>query len=328
MEQPDLSAMDHTVKDDLIRFLLAEYAELKSRITALEMHLAKDSRSSSEQPSSNGLRKPAPKSQRQGGPHPKGSALESVAELDQVITHLPVATCDVCGSTLGEAHIAEALQVFNIPPPQQVEVTKHRILEARCTWSKVHRSDFSEAITATTQYGSRVQAAVVYLALHDMLLILRTTRILRDTCGVVLSPGAILRMIHTAADDLSPIVAHIADTVWDASVAHIDETGMRVAGKLHWLHVAVTQTLTWVGIHAHRGQEAFKAYSILSKLQGAAIHDGWAPNQKNSQTISTSIRIVAHAKQNCQDFGKMTQTYDLATERPHMNTLGAMQSLL
>jgi len=29
--------MDHAAKDDLIRFLLAEIAELKSRITALEV---------------------------------------------------------------------------------------------------------------------------------------------------------------------------------------------------------------------------------------------------------------------------------------------------
>jgi hypothetical protein len=40
MDQPDLSAMDHSAKDDLIRFLLAENAELKSRITALEVRLA------------------------------------------------------------------------------------------------------------------------------------------------------------------------------------------------------------------------------------------------------------------------------------------------
>lgn len=150
MEQPDLSAMDHAAKDDLIRFLLAEIAELKSRITALEVRLAKDSHNSSKPPSSDGLRKPAPKSLRQTGQHPKGgqkghkgSALERVAEPDQVIIHLLPATCDACDRTLDEAHIAEARQVFDIPPPQ-VEVTEHRVLEARCTCGKAHRSDFPE----------------------------------------------------------------------------------------------------------------------------------------------------------------------------------------
>ena len=57
MEHLYLSAMDHAAKDDLIRFLLAENAELKSRITALEVRLANDSHNSSKPPSSDGLRK-------------------------------------------------------------------------------------------------------------------------------------------------------------------------------------------------------------------------------------------------------------------------------
>ncbi|MBU2731687.1 MULTISPECIES: DUF6444 domain-containing protein [Acidithiobacillus] len=62
MNQPDLSAMDHAAKVDLIRFLFAENAELKSRIAVLGVRLAKDSHNSSKPPSSDGLRKPAAKS--------------------------------------------------------------------------------------------------------------------------------------------------------------------------------------------------------------------------------------------------------------------------
>lgn len=45
MELPDISLLDHPAKDELIRLLLAENAELKARIVALEARLAKDSRS-------------------------------------------------------------------------------------------------------------------------------------------------------------------------------------------------------------------------------------------------------------------------------------------
>ncbi|MEY2334213.1 IS66 family transposase [Acidithiobacillus ferrianus] len=133
-------------------------------------------------------------------------------------------------------------------------------MEARCACGKVHRSDFPEGVTATTQYGPRVQATVVYLTQHHMLPILRTTRILRDTCGVTLSPGTVVRMIHTAAGNLAPTVARIADAVREAHVAHFDETGVRVAGKLHWLHTAATPNMAWVGMHTRRGQEALDAF--------------------------------------------------------------------
>ncbi|MEY2333361.1 IS66 family transposase [Acidithiobacillus ferrianus] len=198
---------------------------------------------------------------------------------DHVVIHPLLMTYDACGGALDEAHMAEARQVFDIPP-QRVEVTEHRILEARCTCGKVHRSDFPEAITATMQYGPRVQATVIYPTQHHMLPILRTIRIMRDTCGIALSPGAVVRMIHTTAGNLAPTVARIAGAVREARVAHFDETGMRVAGKLHWLHTAATPNLTWVGIHTRRGQKAFDAFGILPGFQGTAIHDGWAPYRK------------------------------------------------
>lgn len=137
MEQPDLSAIDHATRDDLIRFLFAENAELKSRIATLE-----NRHNSNKPPSSDGLRKPSLKSLRQAGQRPKGgqkgSGLEEqVAIPDHVVIHpLPVA-CDACGGALAE-------------------VTEQRILEARCTCGKVHRSCFPEGVTATTttQYGA------------------------------------------------------------------------------------------------------------------------------------------------------------------------------
>ena len=125
MEQPDLSAIDHAAKDDLIRFLLVEIAELKSNKTALEVRLAKNSHNSNKPPSSDGPHKPTPKSLRQAGQRPKGgqkghkgSVLERVAEPDHVIIHPLPATSDACGSTLDEAHISKACQVFDIPPQQ------------------------------------------------------------------------------------------------------------------------------------------------------------------------------------------------------------------
>ncbi|MBP6584022.1 MAG: transposase [Chromatiaceae bacterium] len=52
---------------------------------------------------------------------------------------------------------------------------------------------------------------------------------------------------------------------------------MRVAGKLHWLHVLVTPLLTWLGAHPHRGHKAFDAFGLLTAFAGTLIHDGWKP---------------------------------------------------
>jgi len=59
-----------------------------------------------------------------------------------------------------------------------------------------------------------------------------------------------------------------------APVNHRDETGIRVAGKLHWLPVACTtlRTFFWIrtGIETERGD-------VMRDATGLAVHDFWKP---------------------------------------------------
>jgi transposase len=57
------------------------------------------------------------------------------------------------------------------------------------------------------------------------------------------------------------------------STVHADESGLRVAGKLQWLHTAVTETLTWYGVHAKRGMQAIKEHAVLIHFKGVLVHD-------------------------------------------------------
>ncbi|MGH8550292.1 MAG: hypothetical protein ACRERU_17160 [Methylococcales bacterium] len=50
-----------------------------------------------------------------------------------------------------------------------------------------------------------------------------------------------------------------------------DETGMRVSGKPHWLHVLATSALTRIGSHTKRGKKAFDAFGILAVFAGTPV---------------------------------------------------------
>jgi transposase len=70
------------------------------------------------------------------------------------------------------------------------------------------------------------------------------------------------------------VIAHLQtqDTV------HFDETGVRVKGKLHWLHTASNETHTHLFVHEKRGTEALESEaSVLKDYQGTAVHDCWSP---------------------------------------------------
>lgn len=77
-----------------------------------------------------------------------------------------------------------------------------------------------------------------------MMPILRTSQLMGELYGVSLCTGTIMPVIHEAQTNLSAVTSQISGAIQAAPVACFDETGMRVAGKLHWLHAAVTETLT------------------------------------------------------------------------------------
>jgi transposase len=60
-------------------------------------------------------------------------------------------------------------------------------------------------------------------------------------------------------------------------VLHVDESGLRVTGKLHWLHVASTGRVTSYEVHAKRGHEAMEDAGILGAFTGTVVHDHGKP---------------------------------------------------
>lgn len=287
---PNLDLLSVAEKDDLIRALFAQVtaltaqvAMLAAKVAELEGRLAQNSRNSSKPPSSDGLNKPKPKSLRRAGQNPSGGqkghtghTLKKVAQPDHIESHRPPGHCAACHLPLPDAVVVETRQVFDIPPPRH-EVTEHRVLEARCTCGRVYRGKFPAAVSTPVQYGSRIKAAVVHLTHHHMMPVARTGALTGDLFGLPISDGTVLAINGEARTLLAPVVSAMGEALKTVPVAHADETGMRVAGQLHWLHVLSTATLTWIGAHMNRGRKAFDAFGILPAFTGTLIHDGWKP---------------------------------------------------
>nr|WP_295402651.1 transposase [uncultured Thiocystis sp.] len=255
----------------------AQIAALLARIQELEARLAKDSHHSSKPPSSDPpFKKPPPKSRRQRSGKPPGGqtghpgATRALVDTPEQTVIVALAGVCACGRDCAEIDVEvlpERRQAIDLVVRR--EVTEYRTVSGVCACGQTHRSPFPEAVNAPVQDGAGLMAFAVYLTHYQNLPDQRVAELLNALMGILLSPATLVTWGRQAATRLAAPVAAIGQAVAQSAVAHADETGMRVAGALHWLPVLCTTTLTVYAIHAKRGAEALTAIGLLGAFAGS-----------------------------------------------------------
>jgi transposase len=258
---------------------------LQAEVADLKRQLGQNSRNSSKPPSSDSpFVKPAPKSLRgksgkkPGGQlgHP-GSTLALVDDPNERLRHEP-GPCTGCGADLADAPEVgvERRQVFDLPP-MTVRVTEHQLIARRCGCGTTTCGTAPEGVTAPVQYGPRITAIILYLYVGQFLSKQRTARALAELFGTPVGEGTVSAMTRRATDGLDDFLNQVAQRIAEAEVAGFDETGLRVAGALHWVHCARTGKYTLITCHPKRGRQGIDDAGVLGRFRGVAVHDAWAP---------------------------------------------------
>lgn len=256
-------------------------AELEAQVQALQEYLAKDSHNSSLPPSSDRFHRQKRSLRQKSGKKPGGQPghpghhLALSATPDQIEVHA-VEVCERCHANLSSvpAREAERRQVLEWPV-QRVFITEHRVQEKSCPFCwHLTRASFPAQLRAPVQCGASLQALAVYLVEYQLLPYARVSELFKDLLGLALSPGTVQTLVQQCATALEPVEAAIKTALIQAPVIHQDETGVRVQGRNHWVHVCSTKTLTHYGVQAKRGKEGMDAIGIVTHFQGTSVHDG------------------------------------------------------
>ena len=260
-------------------------AQLNQTIQELKEQLNKNSKNSSKPPSSDGFKRPAPKSLRKpsgkkvgGQKGHQGTFLSVLSDPDKIVKHMP-STCEGCPHykmCKGTACVAEKRHV--IDAVVTVNVVEHQLLEIPICMlhGDTRKGNFPNDVKATVQYGENLQALSVALNTVGAVSVKRTHEILSGVFNIPLATGTISNMVKRCANAVSETVNRIKQKVANSGLGHFDETGTRVDKKLWWVHDASNCEFTYLDISPKRGYLGMEQCGVLPLFHGIAMHDCWA----------------------------------------------------
>ena len=183
-----------------------------------------------------------------------------------------------CGQSWHSVEVSgqQIRQVHDLPEIR-LHVTEYHAQTKTCpNCQQSQRAAFPEFVPGYVQYGPRVHALGIYLNAAHFVPLERTSQILNAICGASLSDGTLVLNLNLATERLAGFESDLKAALITQPVLHADETGSKVNGKLHWLHVVSCARLTLYGHHEKRGFAALEAMNVLPQFLGVVVHDAWS----------------------------------------------------
>lgn len=195
-----------------------------------------------------------------------GHPLQRVETPDRVVIHRP-SQCEACQSALGGVggQIKARRHIHDLPAMRLV-VTEQHVDVLTCPGCP-HQN------VGTVPSG--VQALAVSVSQEPWLPMERIGEVVAELLSCRLSEGTVAQWRQDAARTRGPTMLVLTRWLLAHTRNHVDDTGGRVTGVLHWGHVHATQWVTRSHWHRQRGQKAMDASGVVPQDTGRAIPDRW-----------------------------------------------------
>ena len=259
-------------------------AELERRVVQLEQLLEKATRVQKRQAAPFSKEKPKQDPQKPGrkpGDNygPKAHRPLPEQKPDEIIDVPLPDQCPDCGGQTEEDHVD---QQFQVEIPRRPLVRRFDIHVGRCRrcGRRIQPRDplqTSNAVgAAASQLGPDLQALIAMMKDKYGLSYGDIQGLLDEAFGISVSRGGAAQVVLRVAERHEPAYEAIQQIVRRSDLVYPDETGWKIAGRLQWLWVFVTPTVTLCVIRPSRGHDVPEEI-LGADYDGRMGHDGWSP---------------------------------------------------
>jgi len=258
-----------TVEEEVV-ILRRENAELRERVAALEEQIAELEQGKKRVPSfvkANKARGTGPKRARRQrkGEHNRGRRRE---EPTKVVLH-ELERCPGCGGKLHRRKAAYRRQVIDLPPPQAVEVTEHRVMKRWCAkcerWHAPHL-DLRGQVMGQMRLGVRLVSMIAYMRTTLRLPYRVIQEYLETMHQVHISTGELVEVLHQVGREVQPAVQSLREQIRSTEILQMDETGWREDGQNGYIWVCSTPGPEGVRYYEY---DRSRAKKVVQRLLGA-----------------------------------------------------------
>jgi transposase len=277
------------IKDKIILFrelsreeLIDVVEKLYKETVKLRDQLSLNSKNSSKSPSTD-INKPNPKSSRKksnknpgGQEGHEGTTLEKSENPDEIVKH-QVEHCSNCAHALSDvsASAQDSRQEIDIIPAKKI-IREHITYSKLCpNCHHVNLASFPAGLDKSIQYGKTIKAKSIYYNERQLIPYARVKELMKDEYGLNISTGTLVNFKKECHEKASFPVSKIKQRIIGSKVCGFDETGVKINGKLNWMHTASNSTLTYFEVHPRRGMKGIESARIFQNFSGKAIHDHW-----------------------------------------------------
>lgn len=266
---------DESVSPSLKAIFLILLVLIKSLVNQAGLNSTNSSKPPSTDRSRNNKNENKEGNNKRGGQKgAKGNTLTQVDSPD-IIIEVPVDRSKLPKGNYKPFDIKKR-QVIDIEINRVVTEYQAEVLINIDTGEK-YTATFPENVPKAVQYGDILKSHVVYMSQYQLLPYERVKEFFTGQMGIPLSVGSIYNFNYKAYEALSEFEVASKKALINSTIAHVDETGINIAGSGHWLHVTSNESWTFYYPHKKRGTEAMNDIDILPHFKGVLCHDHWKP---------------------------------------------------